>query len=121
MGCPDWPKCFGTWVPPTSVDQLPENYEEEYIVKRKVKIAHLADVLVNMGMTNKAEVLLSTTKEDYATEPFNVRKTYTEYVNRLWGALTGIFTFLTVVHLSNFAIRICHCFGTVSLEPYLLY
>ena len=106
MGCPDWPKCFGSWVPPTSVDQLPENYEEEYIVKRKVKIAHLADVLVNMGMTNKAEVLLSTTKEDYSTEPFNVRKTYTEYVNRLWGALTGIFTLLTVV--SSFQFRNTH-------------
>ena len=67
MGCPDWPKCFGQWVPPTDVSELPANYQEVY------------------------------KDHGYASMEFNVFKTWTEYLNRLSGVLIGFFIFLTVV------------------------
>jgi cytochrome c oxidase assembly protein subunit 15 len=67
MGCPDWPKCFGSWVPPTEVSQLPENYKELYGAKLKGEVE------------------------------FNPVKTWIEYVNRLLGAFTGVMIFLTLL------------------------
>ena len=27
LGCPDWPKCFGMWIPPTSAADLPPGFD----------------------------------------------------------------------------------------------
>jgi cytochrome c oxidase assembly protein subunit 15 len=29
LGCPDWPKCFGRWIPPLSVQDLPAGFDTQ--------------------------------------------------------------------------------------------
>jgi cytochrome c oxidase assembly protein subunit 15 len=67
MGCPDWPKCFGRYIPPTQVSELPFNYQEIYKEKLHGEVA------------------------------FNPTKTWIEYINLLLGALTGLFVLITVI------------------------
>ncbi len=88
MGCPDWPRCFGEWIPPTELEQLPENYQEIYLEKRKKKLNKFCKTLRSMGMEETAE-RLENDPEVLKEEDFNARKTWTEYVNRLVGFLAG--------------------------------
>ena len=96
MGCPDWPKCFGSWVPPTDVSQLPEDYLEVYKQKRIEKNERLAASLDKLGFKQVAATIFSHPSQYIETE-FNATKTWIEYLNRLVGVLIGIFVFLTVV------------------------
>ena len=35
MGCPDWPHCFGKWIPPTNASELPPDFEK-YLNKQDI-------------------------------------------------------------------------------------
>lgn len=96
MGCPDWPKCFGSWVPPTKASQLPANYKEIYTAQRVAKNQKLARTLQRMGFAQVAGSIFAHPTQ-YIETDFNPVKTWIEYVNRLLGALIGVFVFLTVV------------------------
>lgn len=96
MGCPDWPKCFGQWVPPTSVEELPEDYQDfyaDYRYQKNVKFAKYLDVF---GYSEIGNAILE--DESILEEAeFNASKTWTEYVNRLLGALVGFLIILCVL------------------------
>lgn len=95
MGCPDWPKCFGSWIPPTSVDQLPNDYLEVYVQQRLAKNERFANMLAAVGFSKMGQQILQ--DESVAQEePFNATKTWIEYINRLIGAVIGLLVLITV-------------------------
>ncbi|WP_186757490.1 COX15/CtaA family protein [Echinicola salinicaeni] len=97
MGCPDWPKCFGSWVPPTKVNQLPDNYQDIYLNKRLEKNERFVKMLHSLGFHKKAEEI----KHDKAIlieGEFNATKTWIEYLNRLTGAVIGLLVIATFIY-----------------------
>lgn len=90
MGCPDWPRCFGNWVPPTSADQLPADYQQKYSELRGKKNVKFAKYLTALGMDDTAQKILNDPSILVEAE-FNPTKTWVEYVNRLIGVAIGLF------------------------------
>ncbi len=108
MGCPDWPKCFDSYIPPTKESQLPENYQHKYIEGRLKKNERFAKFLDRVGKTELA-TKIRTDASIQSPEVFNASKTWTEYVNRLVGALAGFFLIILAVksfHYRKIAPRI---------------
>lgn len=96
MGCPDWPKCFGSYIPPTDVSELPDDYKAFYAEYRHQKNIRFANYLNFLGMKKKANQVV--TDESILVEAdFNVYKTWTEYINRLTGAIIGLLIFATLI------------------------
>ena len=89
MGCPDWPKCFGNWVPPTSASQLPENYKEVNAAIRAKKNQKFIKYLRAVGLSNTADEIQND-KSILAEADFNLTKTWIEYLNRLVGVVIGL-------------------------------
>ena len=96
MGCPDWPKCFGYYIPPTSEEQItwqPNSIYEEGIIIIKDEVLFVAEQEVKTALIFDENNWEEYTKHEYAT--FNKFHTWVEYINRLATVLSGfIFLFL---------------------------
>lgn len=103
MGCPDWPKCFGNWVPPTSVDQLPADYKEKFSAFRHKKNQKFARYLAAVGFEKTANAILT---DDSILEEadFNATKTWIEYANRIVGVVIGFL--IIILFYRSFQFRV---------------
>ena len=95
MGCPDWPKCFGYYIPPTSADVLEFKPNFDYKKGQVIQIDdifHYAKRDFTSTSNLKIENWEKNTTHEYNT--FNVTHTWIEYINRLLTVVAGIPIFL---------------------------
>ena len=108
MGCPDWPKCFGYYIPPVEQSQVlfqpnSKYYKGEMIIYNEEKLLvaksnFISSNFINLNNWGTYE------KHDYII--FNPVHTWIEYINRLIGAISGIpillFTIISVVYFKKY-------------------
>ncbi|TVQ79493.1 MAG: heme A synthase [Flavobacteriales bacterium] len=91
MGCPDWPKCFGLLIPPTSDEQVqfyPDvDYQKGQMIIVNDTLWKAKSSFHSQQQWDKAD-WEAYTKHDYTV--FNATHTWIEYINRLLGALAGL-------------------------------
>lgn len=96
MGCPDWPRCFGKVAPPIDSSSLPADYKEIFLNKRVKKVQRFASLLDKIGMHGKANALRAE-QNVYVPESFNATKAWIEYINRIFGVLSGLAALLFLI------------------------
>ena len=91
MGCPDWPKCFGYYIPPTEQKELEftanKTYNEGMVIIKDEGLLVAKQNFISTTTFSESN-WEAYTKHDYAI--FNPAHTWIEYINRLFGALAGI-------------------------------
>jgi len=108
MGCPDWPKCFGFYVPPTEVSQILFKANKEYSKGQMILYNEKELLVAKSDFTSDDFINLNNwqvyEKHDYVI--FNPVHTWIEYINRLIGAISGIpiliFTIISIVYFKKF-------------------
>ena len=98
MGCPDWPKCFGYLIPPTQESELiwtpGKGYDKGQVIIRNESLWVAQKTFVSESNYNP-ENWAAYDKHDYAV--FNAFHTWTEFINRLLGALAGLATLILAI------------------------
>ena len=74
LGCPDWPTCWGCWLPPTELSDIPSQLDE----------------------AGQPYYLDKLDRRQYLSK-FDSTKMWIEYMNRVLGVLIGIFIIATFV------------------------
>ncbi len=87
MGCPDWPKCWGKYIPPTDKSQIDVSTLpiEKYKAKRAAAGGNPDDI----------------TEETVLAE-FNPVHTWIEFINRMCSMPVGIFSLLLMIYSFKF-------------------
>lgn len=103
MGCPDWPKCFGYLIPPTTEGQLlwhPNTvYNKKVVIIKNEKLL-VANKKFTSSLKFNPENWSIYEKHNYAE--FNVFHTWTEYINRLASVISGIFFLILIIVSTKF-------------------
>ena len=91
MGCPDWPKCFGYYIPPTNIAQL--TWISQKIFKKGQMIIYKDELKISKnnftsGLDFDDKNWEDFTKHDYSK--FKPLHTWVEFINRLIGVICGI-------------------------------
>ena len=103
MGCPDWPKCFGYLIPPTTEKDVfwksNFNYKKGVMILRNEKFysAKIDFLSSNEFISSN---WLEYTKHDY--NEFSVMNTWFEFINRFIGAIAGLSTLIMFLFSFNF-------------------
>jgi heme a synthase len=125
MGCPDWPKCFGMWIPPTSADELPPDFEK-YLRKQEIDHTFNAYHTWVEYVNRLLGVLLGLMAFIQAAWAFTYRKRSAQVFR--WAAfflalviLTGLFGALVVkLNLAHFSVSVHLLFAILLLQVQLL-
>lgn len=82
MGCPDWPRCYGRIIPPTSADEIDF---------RRLDLERFERSWASHGRESVAVT------EETLRQNFSAKETWIEFINRCFGALSGLAAFATFV------------------------
>ena len=117
MGCPDWPKCFGYWIPPTERTQLDWKPGHQY-TKGQIIILN-EELRVANGNFESSKTFSDRnwgfyTQHDYAI--FDPYETWIEYLNRLLGVVAGLAVLImTILSFWKWKKNISHTFISVLI------
>ena len=117
MGCPDWPKCFGYWIPPTERTQLDWKPGHQY-TKGQVIILN-EELRVANGNFESSKIFSDRnwgfyTQHDYAL--FDPYETWIEYLNRLIGVVAGLAVLImTILSFWKWKKNISHTFVSILI------